>query len=39
MSVPEGLMHAAVPAMTGEAALYHVVGMDDPAGETWKPAA
>jgi mannose-6-phosphate isomerase-like protein (cupin superfamily) len=39
MSVPEGLMHAAVPAMTGEAALYHVVGTDDPAGETWKPAA
>jgi hypothetical protein len=26
MSVPEDLMHAAVPSMTGEAALYHVVG-------------
>jgi mannose-6-phosphate isomerase-like protein (cupin superfamily) len=35
MSVPEGLMHAAVPSMTGEAALYHVVGTDDPAGLTW----
>jgi quercetin dioxygenase-like cupin family protein len=39
MSVPEHLMHAAVPAMTGEAALYHVIGTEDPAGETWKPAA
>jgi microsomal dipeptidase-like Zn-dependent dipeptidase len=26
MSVPENLPHAAVPSMTGEAALYHVVG-------------
>jgi mannose-6-phosphate isomerase-like protein (cupin superfamily) len=39
MSVPEGLPHAAVPAMTGEAALYRVVGTDDPAGATWRPAA
>jgi quercetin dioxygenase-like cupin family protein len=39
MSVPEGLAHAAVPAMTGEAALYHVVGTDDAPGATWKPAA
>jgi quercetin dioxygenase-like cupin family protein len=35
--VPAGLPHAAVPAMTGEAALYHVVGTDDPAGPTWRP--
>ncbi len=35
MSVPEGLHHAVVPAMTGEAALYHVIGTDDPAGPTW----
>jgi mannose-6-phosphate isomerase-like protein (cupin superfamily) len=32
--VPAGLEHAAVPAMSGEAALYHVVGTDDPAGLT-----
>ncbi|MEL6888099.1 MAG: cupin domain-containing protein, partial [Pseudomonadota bacterium] len=31
MSVPEHLPHAAVPSMTGEAAMYHVVGTDDPA--------
>ena len=31
-SVPAGLEHAAVPAMEGEAALYHVVATDDPAG-------
>lgn len=36
MSVPEHLMHCAVPSMTGEAALYHVIATDDPAGETWK---
>ena len=36
MSVPEDLPHAAVPSMTGEAALYHVVGTDDPAGPTWQ---
>ena len=35
MSVPENLDHSAVPSMTGEAALYHVVGTDDPAGLTW----
>lgn len=35
MSVPENLMHSAVPSMSGEAALYHVVGTDDPAGATW----
>lgn len=34
MSVPERLMHNAVPSMTGEAALYHIVGTDDPAGPT-----
>ncbi len=35
MSVPETVDHAAVPAMSGEAALYHIVGTDDPAGPTW----
>ena len=35
MSVPEGLDHAAVPSMTGEAALYHVIATGDPAGATW----
>jgi len=32
--VPAGLSHTVVPAMTGEASLYHVVGTDDPAGLT-----
>lgn len=36
MSVPEHLPHAAVPSMTGEASLYHIVGTDDPAGPTWQ---
>ncbi len=36
MSVPEGLSHAAVPSMTGEAALYHVVATNDAAGPTWE---
>ncbi len=35
MSVPAGLSHAAVPSMTGEAALSHVVATADPAGPTW----
>ncbi|MBM2577356.1 cupin domain-containing protein [Jannaschia sp. Os4] len=35
MSVPAGLSHAAWPSMEGDAALYHVVGTDDPAGATW----
>jgi quercetin dioxygenase-like cupin family protein len=35
MSVPEGLAHSAVPSMTGEASLFHVVATDDPAGATW----
>lgn len=35
MSVPENLPHRAAPSMTGEAALYHVVATDDPAGLTW----
>ncbi|MEL6683398.1 MAG: cupin domain-containing protein [Pseudomonadota bacterium] len=35
MSVPAGLMHNAVPSMTGEASLYHVVGTGDVAGPTW----
>ncbi len=36
MSVPAGLDHMAVPSMSGDAALYHVVATDDPAGATWK---
>ena len=36
MSVPENLAHAAVPSMSGEATLYHIVGTDDPAGLTWQ---
>lgn len=35
-SVPENLAYTAQPAMTGEAALYHVIGTDDPAGLTWE---
>ena len=34
MSVPENVNHSAVPSMTGEAALYHIVATDDPAGPT-----
>ena len=34
-SVPAGLDHTAVPSMTGEASLYHIVATDDPAGPTW----
>lgn len=37
ISVPENLDHAAYPCMTGDAALYHIVGTDDPAGMTWRP--
>ncbi len=36
MSVPENIMHSAVPSMTGDAALYHVVATGDGAGPTWK---
>lgn len=36
MSVPEALAHGAQPAMSGEAAMYHVVATGDPAGPTWK---
>jgi hypothetical protein len=34
--VPETLPHAAVPSMTGEASLYHIIATDDPAGPTWQ---
>ncbi len=34
LSVPEGVLHSAVPAMTGGAAMYHIIGTDDPAGAT-----
>ncbi|SHF64211.1 Mannose-6-phosphate isomerase, cupin superfamily [Loktanella atrilutea] len=36
MSVPAHLPHTAVPSMTGEASLFHVVATADPAGPTWK---
>lgn len=36
MSVPENLPHNAVPSMTGEASLYHIVATGDPAGPSWK---
>ncbi len=36
MSVPENLPHNALPSMTGDAALYHIVATDDPAGSTWR---
>ena len=36
MSVPENIMHSAVPSMTGDAALYHIVATGDGAGPTWK---
>ena len=36
MSVPENLPHCALPAMTGETALYRIVATDDPAGATWQ---
>ena len=36
MSVPADLMHNAVPSMTGEASLFHVVATADAAGSTWK---
>ncbi len=34
--VPADLDHCAVPSMSGEAALYHVVGTDDAPGATWR---
>ncbi|MEO0383924.1 MAG: cupin domain-containing protein [Pseudomonadota bacterium] len=37
MSVPENLPHRTKPSMTGEAALYQIVGTIDPAGLTWTP--
>ncbi|MEM9433972.1 MAG: cupin domain-containing protein [Pseudomonadota bacterium] len=36
MSVPENLSHCALPSMSGEAALYHIIGTGDPAGLTWQ---
>jgi hypothetical protein len=36
MSIPENVSHSVVPAMTGEASLYHIVATGDPAGHTWK---
>lgn len=35
MSVPENLAHSAVPSMSGEASMYHVVATGDRAGLTW----
>ena len=37
MSVPENMDHTAYPSMTGDAALYHIVGTDDVPGATWQP--
>ncbi|MEM9716802.1 MAG: cupin, partial [Pseudomonadota bacterium] len=39
MSMPEGIDHSVIPSMTGEAALYEVIGTGDPAGLTWTDAA
>lgn len=36
MSIPEKFDHAAVPPMTGEAAMYHAIGTVDPAGAIWQ---
>lgn len=36
MSVPENLAHSAVPSMSGEASMYHVIATGDPAGATWQ---
>ncbi|MDP5359011.1 MAG: cupin domain-containing protein [Paracoccaceae bacterium] len=36
MSFPENIPHNAVPSMTGEASLYHVVATGDAAGPTWQ---
>ena len=36
MSVPENLPHNALPSMSGDASLYHIVATGDPAGATWK---
>ena len=35
--IPADLPHTATPAMTGEAALSHVIGTDDPPGPTRRP--
>ncbi|MDU9004420.1 cupin domain-containing protein [Sedimentitalea todarodis] len=36
MSIPENLAHSAVPSMSGEASMYHVIATNDPAGPTWR---
>ena len=36
MSIPADFKHSILPAVTGEAALYQIVGNNDPAGHTWK---
>jgi len=36
MSMPEHCPYSIVPSMSGEAALYHVIATDDPAGPTWQ---
>ncbi|MEL6965644.1 MAG: cupin domain-containing protein [Pseudomonadota bacterium] len=36
MSVPTHLPYSAVPAVTGDSALYRITATDDPAGPTWK---
>jgi mannose-6-phosphate isomerase-like protein (cupin superfamily) len=36
LSVPENLMHAITPSMSGECSLYRIQATNDPAGATWK---
>lgn len=36
MSMPENILHSAVPSMSGEASMYHIVSTGDPAGLTWR---
>ncbi len=38
MSVPENLGHSAMPSMSGDAALYHIIATDDAPGLTWSGA-
>ncbi|MGB3408199.1 MAG: cupin domain-containing protein [Jannaschia sp.] len=35
-SIPAGLVHGAHPSMEGEAALFHVIATEDPAGPSWR---
>jgi len=35
MSMPEGILHSALPNGSEDASLFHIVATDDPAGPTW----